>query len=160
MTRGHYGQPGFPRRDWVLIDEEDLGQPDEICQACGRQEIRYVSVIEHPDWPAPLRVGCVCVIGLTGETRDAYAARINRLKARTRRQQAEYNKLLTGWVRNRKGNETLRHGGRLLTIFRTQAGRYTCSIRSRTGDLAFHPLTGTVDDFKHTYALVHSKDVK
>lgn len=49
-----------PRHGWECIDYEDLGDLNETCEWCGTTEIRYVHVMEHPNYPETVRVGCVC----------------------------------------------------------------------------------------------------
>lgn len=56
----HWGLPGAPRRGWVCIDVYDAGTPSETCQMCGKDDIRYVHTMEHPDHADVLEVGCVC----------------------------------------------------------------------------------------------------
>jgi hypothetical protein len=50
----------LPRKGWECVDMEDLGEPDEICQWCDRQEIRYVHIMAHAEVEGTTRVGCVC----------------------------------------------------------------------------------------------------
>jgi hypothetical protein len=46
---------------------EDLSAPDEICEMCEFAEIRYVHIMQHPDYPETLRVGCVCAENMGDE---------------------------------------------------------------------------------------------
>jgi hypothetical protein len=39
---GLWSVPGVPHTGWVCIATEDLGQIDETCQMCEREEIRFV----------------------------------------------------------------------------------------------------------------------
>lgn len=63
---GLYSEPGFPHKGWEESDCEDLGEGNyETCQACEKQEIRFVHILDHPDYPESIRVGCVCAENLT-----------------------------------------------------------------------------------------------
>lgn len=76
MATGKWTDPSVPHSGWTCTLVEDLGQPDETCQMCEVQEIRYVHTMEHPDYPDPLHVGCICA----GNMEQDYAAAAEREK--------------------------------------------------------------------------------
>ena len=49
----------IPHKGWECVDVEDLGEATHTCEMCGKEEIRYVHFVEHPEHPT-LKVGCVC----------------------------------------------------------------------------------------------------
>ena len=57
---GKWSIPGVPHKGWTCTSVEDLGAPDEVCEMCETQDIRYVHHMEHPNYPETLVVGCVC----------------------------------------------------------------------------------------------------
>jgi hypothetical protein len=63
---GLWNEPGVPQRGWVCVDVRDLREQEwgaELvsCQMCGKEDIRFVHVMEHPRWAGgELEVGCVC----------------------------------------------------------------------------------------------------
>lgn len=57
---GLWNQAGVPHRGWVCVYMEDLEEAIHTCEMCGKEEIRYVHGMEHPEYAEPLRVGCVC----------------------------------------------------------------------------------------------------
>lgn len=62
----------MPMSGWRFRAFEDLGEDHRCrCQACRRQKMRYAHVLEHPDWPEPIRVGCVCAGRLEGDLKRA-----------------------------------------------------------------------------------------
>lgn len=63
---GKWGDPEFPKTDWVCVDIADLGEPDEICQMCEYKAIRHVQHLQHPSG-RELRTGCICAGYLTGD---------------------------------------------------------------------------------------------
>jgi len=65
---GLASKPGVPKTGWRGEDIEDLGGPNEICEWCPwKKRIRYVHVMNHPDWPDLVRVGSDCA-ELMGDT--------------------------------------------------------------------------------------------
>jgi len=64
---GKWRQRGVPHKGWTHVDTEDLDEPSETCEMCEAVEIRYVHIMEHPDYDGPLRVGCVCAENMSGD---------------------------------------------------------------------------------------------
>lgn len=60
MSTGKWAQADVPHRGWSCVDAFDLEEPSQTCEMCEVQQIRYVHVLEHPDYPDRLEVGCVC----------------------------------------------------------------------------------------------------
>jgi hypothetical protein len=67
-------EPGFPHKGWTAENVIDLNQDEgidfenyESCQACGRERIRFVHVLRHPEYTSPIRAGCVCAEKLTAD---------------------------------------------------------------------------------------------
>lgn len=89
LLRGLYSQAGFRHRGWLLVDVEDRESPDEICQACRRQQVRYVHLLTHEDKSTAnnfgrLEAGCVCAGYLINDYVEA-ATFERRLKAEAAR---------------------------------------------------------------------------
>lgn len=80
---GKWGQPNFPKHNWVCVDIEDLGDIDAICQMCKIKEIRYVHTMEHPSG-LRLGSGCVCAGRMEGSA-NAPVQRERYLKNREKR---------------------------------------------------------------------------
>jgi hypothetical protein len=100
----------------MLINVEDLGEPEHTCEACGQTEIRYVHEIEHPEFRT-LLVGCVCCEHLTGDYVNP-----RRHEAELRKRAARRARWLKRkWKTSAKGNPWLKADGRLIAVF---ASRY------------------------------------
>jgi hypothetical protein len=56
---GLWGTAAVPHKGWRLVDVEDLGEPDHMCEMCVVTSVRYVHHIEHESHPS-LAVGCIC----------------------------------------------------------------------------------------------------
>ncbi len=80
---GKWGVPGFPKSGWEIVDVEDLGDVDAVCQMCEVKEIRYVHTMEHPDGHR-LGAGCVCAGKMEGSP-DAPVRRERSLRNREKR---------------------------------------------------------------------------
>jgi hypothetical protein len=96
---GKWSSTGVPHTGWVCAGIEDLGEPDETCQMCETMEIRYVHTMTHPDYPEPLRCGCVCAGHMEG---DMTAARER--EKRARRRTSKRIRWLKRWRTSLKGN--------------------------------------------------------
>ena len=49
-----------PHHGWECVAVIDLGAPVGICRMCGKQIIRYVHVMKHPNYYRTIGAGCVC----------------------------------------------------------------------------------------------------
>jgi len=70
---GKWGDPTFPKTDWVCDSVTDKGEPDVTCEMCEYKIIRYVHHLRHPSGLG-LMAGCICAGHLTGDL-DAAKAR-------------------------------------------------------------------------------------
>lgn len=113
---GKWSDSGIPHRGWVCVGFEDLGAPDETCQMCERQEIRYVHEMQHPDHHAVLRVGCDCA----GRMEDDYAAAERREKEGKNLSRRRVSWLNRTWKISAQGNEYIRVDGFHIVVY--QAG--------------------------------------
>lgn len=75
--------PNFPHRDWQEPHMVDLKQAIHTCDYCGKERIRYVFHMKHPNWPAPIQVGKVCAGDLSGadvnQMETEFIAHLNKL---------------------------------------------------------------------------------
>jgi hypothetical protein len=60
MMDGLWDQPGVPHKGWHCIGCTDLESAIGQCQMCGKEDIRYVHHMEHPNYSDTLDCGCVC----------------------------------------------------------------------------------------------------
>lgn len=66
---------GIPQKGWKEIGVEDLresleyGNPVEYeqCEMCEQEKIRYVHILQHPNFSGELRVGCICAEHMTDD---------------------------------------------------------------------------------------------
>lgn len=66
---------GIPQKGWKEIGVEGLresleyGNPVEYkqCEMCGQEKIRYVHILQHPNFSGELRVGCICAEHMTDD---------------------------------------------------------------------------------------------
>lgn len=106
---------------------EDLGEEaefeDEIqyeqCEMCGNEKIRYVHIMEHPEFLGELRVGCKCACHMTDDY-ESPQARERELRNRVQRKK---NFMKREWRQVIKtGNYTLKYKGEYITIMRSKYG--------------------------------------
>jgi hypothetical protein len=80
---------------------------------CESVEIRYVHYMEHPDYPEPLGVGCICAEHMENDYVNPRLME-KRLRSKARRQQAGSKRQ---WSVSAKGNLYLNTEGFNLTVF-------------------------------------------
>lgn len=62
----YWNQKGLPHRGWQCQDVEELDEATFKCEMCGRESIRFVHSMTHPEGHS-IGVGCVCAGHLTTE---------------------------------------------------------------------------------------------
>ena len=125
----------LPRHGWYCVNVIDLREDDELadetdyatCQICGKEEIRYVHIMEHPDLDEIFEVGCICAGKMT---EDFYGPKARETKLRNRAARR------TRWLRRHwrvsaKGNQFLNAEGHNLVVYRTKNGRWGYKIGDR-----------------------------
>ena len=111
---GKWSQHGVPHRGWSCIGTEDLGEPLQTCMMCEHAEIRYVHVMEHPEYPETLEVGCVCAERMEHDYVNP-RRRERELASEARRRHSWPKRR---WRTSAKGNLYLNTDGFNLTVFR------------------------------------------
>lgn len=124
-----WDQPNIPHKGWSYVGIVDLGEEcscdEEVeyeqCQMCGKERIRYIHILEHPDYTGEMRVGCVCASKMIddylypGEQERVLKNRINRRR----------NFLNREWrYKSDTGNYTLRYKGENITILKSNYGGF------------------------------------
>lgn len=117
---------GIPHKGWKEMGIEDLGEDlesgDDVeyeqCEMCGQEKIRYVHILQHPNFNGELRVGCVCAERMTDDyinpqkTERELKNRLNRKKNFMRRE----------WQERNQGKYVLRYKGENITIMKSKFG--------------------------------------
>lgn len=133
MYKNLWDDPGFPKRDWKHVDVIDVaeGNPDaplHTCEACGREDVRYVHQLEHNLWDEIIEVGCICAGKLTGDIEEA-----KRLEKETRNRTSRRVRWLERkWKTSRNGNPYLKHrqqGIRYhIVVFKSKHGQWNFRV--------------------------------
>jgi hypothetical protein len=121
-----WSEPGFPHRGWSCIGVTDLkaDDPDSelgTCEACGREQIRFVHTMRHPEWGDDVEAGCVCAEKLSEDytgPREREKRLINRASRRARW-------LTRKWRRSNAGNLFLNSEGVNVGINPSRYGGYS-----------------------------------
>ncbi|MCL2665123.1 MAG: UvrD-helicase domain-containing protein [Defluviitaleaceae bacterium] len=101
-----------PHTGWSCTDVIDLGAPNGTCGMCGYQIIRYVHMMEHPNYPRRIGAGCVCAGGMEGDKEGA-AQRERDFKNRTARL-VKY--MAKPWKKSKKGNKFTKYKGQVIVL--------------------------------------------
>lgn len=116
---------GIPHKGWEYVGVEDLGEnvysgesiPYERCEMCGRERIRYVHILRHPEYDGELRVGCVCASKMI----DDYVAPRERERNLVNRVNRKGSFMKRNWrYKSDTGNYCLRYKGENITIMRSK----------------------------------------
>ena len=59
-----WDQAGLPHKGWACSGVDELEEANFTCEMCGKEEIRFVHNLEHPEGHS-VRVGCECAGHLT-----------------------------------------------------------------------------------------------
>src|SRR5262245_18614658 len=125
---GKWRQKGVPHKGWQCVLIEDLEATAATCEMCEVVQIRYVHVMEHPDYPEPLNCGCICAGHMEGDYEAAsQREKVAKARAKGRRDFARR----AGWRWSQKGTRYIRVEGHLLLVAPRQDGRYSVGINFR-----------------------------
>jgi len=105
--------PDIPHKGWRCMDVYDVGQPDETCQMCGNERVRFIHLMRHPVYPNELSVGCVCAEKMS----EDYIGPKKREKVLRNRARRRDNWLNRTWRVSNKGYEFLNVEGHNVVVF-------------------------------------------
>jgi hypothetical protein len=92
-----------PHKGWRCVEIEEHVARDHLCEMCEARIVRFVHVMAHENYPATLRVGCVCAGNMEG---DLAAARTR--EAEFRGERARKGRWLSRpWRLSARGNQFL-----------------------------------------------------
>lgn len=121
----NWNRPDIPHKGWRYVGIEDLGDripsneeiPYEQCDMCGNDKIRYIHILEHPNYPHVLHVGCDCASNMVAGYVNPRENERN-LKNRSNRKE---NFLRQPWAQHPiSGNYILRYKGEIVTIMKSK----------------------------------------
>lgn len=124
---GKWSTPGVPHKGWTCTSVDDLGAPDQVCEMCETQDIRYVHHMEHPDYPESLGVGCVCAEHMEND----YEGPRRRERALRNAAQRKRRWLSRKWKISTKGNAYLNTDGLNITVFQKTPTLWGARIEDR-----------------------------
>ena len=133
---GKWREPGVPHRGWSCVDvyddredEDDDGEGELtfVCQMCEVQRIRYVHVMQHPDYPDELHVGCICAGNMEQDLVGARQRETNFRKRRSRK-----SKWLTrDWRTSVVGNEFINTDGYNIVVYPKAGAGWGARVKHR-----------------------------
>lgn len=124
---GKWRAPGVPHKGWTCTSVDDLGAPDQVCEMCETQDIRYVHHMEHPDYPESLGVGCVCAEHMEND----YEGPRRRERALRNAAQRKRRWLSRKWKISTNGNACLNTDGLNITVFQKTPTLWGARIEDR-----------------------------
>jgi hypothetical protein len=142
-------QKDIPHKGWTLISVIDVredGQSEEEtdyenCMMCGKEKIRYVHIVDHPEVYEDYRVGCVCSEHLT----DDYV-NPKRLEQKLRnRTSKRKNWIKKEWKRSPKGNYYINFEEHHLIIYKDKK---TNKYKVKIGEIFGNKIFDTIEKAK------------
>lgn len=124
MRFGLWSEAGVPHKGWSCEGVTDLGAPDHVCEMCERQHVRYVHTMTHPEYAAPLDVGCVCAGKMEGDYEEAR----KRESAFKKRQKLINKWTRKGWNVSKNGNLYKKYKG-IVFIIIENSGLYSFLVK-------------------------------
>jgi hypothetical protein len=132
--------PDVPHKGWKPTDVIDLHDDEgrefgnyEDCEFCGHEQIRFVHLLGHAEYPKTIRVGCICACLLTNDYKNP-KERERKLKNRANRK-AKF--LSRKWKPNRYGGETITLNGYRVTVGQPRPAAFRIWINGKEGKLTF-----------------------
>lgn len=132
--------PGCPKSGWQWLRAVDLHDEEgrrfgdyEICEFCGKEQIRFVHYLQHRDWKEAIAVGRICANSLAGDGRADSAEKELRNLAQRR---ANFLKLKS-WKTSAKGNSWIEYQDHHIIVVKCRNGRFTLRINGQPGKLFF-----------------------
>jgi len=120
--------PDIPHSGWECINIQDFGEPVMTCLMCGRETIRYVHYMRHPDYPVTLEVGCICAGKMEGNLQNA-KERDSLLKSRLNKRK---NWLNRNWKISNNGNKYIESDNHIIVLKQID-GFWKALVRAKTG---------------------------
>jgi DNA helicase-2/ATP-dependent DNA helicase PcrA len=111
-TDNLWNRDDVPHEGWECTGISDLGAPVGLCKMCGRQVIRYVHHMRHPQYPYMIGAGCVCAGRMEGDEARA-AKREADFKSRESRRQTF---IARPRKRSKNGNTYIKYKDEIFTI--------------------------------------------
>ncbi len=144
--RGKWSQEGVPRKGWMCVEIEDLGDPLFQCEMCESQLIRFVHHMEHPLYPTILAVGCVCA----GHMEGNLAAARSRDAAMQSRASKRNRWATRKWKISINGNPTIKSDGYRVTVY-PRGGGWAASLSPLGSSGVMHGKRNyrTIDEAKY-----------
>jgi hypothetical protein len=105
---GKWAQAGVPHKGWTCVDTDE-NEDMQTCEMCEVMSIRYIHIMQHPDYPDVLEVGCVCAENMEG---DYVGPRRREAKLKQRQRW-----IAREWRESRAGNEYLNARGFNVVVF-------------------------------------------
>lgn len=105
MTVYRWNHSGLPHTGWNWLSVTDNVSATFICQMCGKESVRYIHNIEHPD-AGTLCVGCVCAANLCQTDAKEHERRFKRAQRRRATFIQQFR-----WTENRGGDLWCRRSG-------------------------------------------------
>lgn len=136
---GLWSKLNVPHKGWTCIEVEDLQVAEGTCEMCGRESIRYVHHMEHPQYTDSVAAGCMCAEKMeddySSESRPSAAKQREATLRNAASRRGRWPKLQS-WRTSKKGNPWIKKDGLIVTVF-SAGDRFKFSIKASAGDKTY-----------------------
>ena len=151
---GKWSKEGVPHKGWSLTDIDDTDDFYFTCEMCERTTIRYQHVMQHPNYPSTLSVGCVCAGRMSGDYEEA-----KRLETEYKKQKRKWSKLK--WKTSKNGNPyTTTPNNDLVTVFKDKEGKYKFVTSRADGYKHFSEISYSSEEIAKNVAILSVVSIK
>ncbi len=137
---GRNREAGFPHKGWKWVDVRDSRDNDGLsyegypcCEFCDQTQIRYVHILEHPNFPDIVEVGCDCAEQLTEDYTNPHSRERNLRNRASRLAKFPDRK---AWKVSPKGNLWINYEDHHIIVIQTSKGIYL-RIDDRLGKIKY-----------------------
>lgn len=138
---GRNREEGFPHKGWKWVDVRDSRDNDGLsydeypsCEFCDHTQIRYVHILEHPNFPDTIEVGCECAEQLTEDYANPQSRERDLRNRASRRVKFPERK---GWKVSPKGNPWIDYEDHHIIVIRSPKGDCMLRIDGQLGKIKY-----------------------
>jgi hypothetical protein len=138
---GRNREAGFPHKGWKWVGARDSRDNDGLsyeeypcCEFCDKTQIRYVHILEHPNFPDSVEVGCECAEQLTEDYSNPQSHEKDLRNRASRRTKFPDRK---GWKVSEKGNPYINYEEHHIIVIQSPKGDCILRIDGKLGKIKY-----------------------
>ena len=145
-----WNKKNIPHKGWTCLGMEDYETDYQKCDMCGKEDIRYVHLMQHGKVETLFRVGCVCA----AKMEDNYSGARKREDNFKNRAKRKANYLKRQWEQSCM-NELifyLRYKGKVVSLIKSKYHKNAYGI-AYNNNIWWKAKSGPIDSFERAKEL-------